>query len=45
MMDSKLGFKMRSLDFFNLRNPSSLTKALRLTQLLTEMSIRNLFGG
>jgi hypothetical protein len=36
---------MRSLDFFNLSNPSSRTTALRSTQPLTEMSIRKLPGG
>jgi hypothetical protein len=33
------------VDFFNLRNPSSRTMALGLTQPLTEMSTRNLSGG
>jgi hypothetical protein len=32
------------IGFFNLRNPSSHTMALGLTQPLTEMSIRNLPG-
>jgi hypothetical protein len=32
------------VDFFNLRNPSSCTMALVSTQLLTEMSTRNLLG-
>jgi hypothetical protein len=32
----------RSLDFFNLLNPSSRTMALGLTQPLTEMSTRNI---
>jgi hypothetical protein len=36
---------MRSLDFFNLPNPSSRTVAMGLTQLLTEFSSRNLPGG
>jgi hypothetical protein len=36
---------MRSLDFFKLSNPSSLTVALVSTQPLTEMSTRNLPGG
>jgi hypothetical protein len=35
---------MRSLDFFNSRNPSSRTMALGSTQPLTEMSTRNLLG-
>jgi hypothetical protein len=33
------------VDFFNLPNPSSRTMALGLTQLLAEMSTRNLPGG
>jgi hypothetical protein len=33
------------VDFFNLPNPSGRTVALRLTQLVTEMSTRNLSGG
>jgi hypothetical protein len=33
------------VDFFNLPNPSSRTKALGSTQPLTEMSTRNLPGG
>jgi hypothetical protein len=33
------------MDFFNLRNPSSRTMDLGSTQLLTEMSTRNLPGG
>jgi hypothetical protein len=32
------------IGFFNLPNPSSLTMALGLTPLLTEMSTRNLLG-
>jgi hypothetical protein len=36
---------MRSFDFFNLRNPSSRTMALGLTQPLPEMSTRNFPGG
>jgi hypothetical protein len=36
---------MRSLDFFNLPNPSSLTMALGSTQPLTEMSTKNFPGG
>jgi hypothetical protein len=35
---SRVRFPMRSLDFFNLPNPSSHTMALRSTQHLTEMS-------
>jgi hypothetical protein len=38
-------FPRRSLDFFNLSNPSSRTMAQGLTQPLTEMSTRNLLGG
>jgi hypothetical protein len=33
------------VDYFNLPNPSSRTKALGSTQPLTEMSTRNLPGG
>jgi hypothetical protein len=36
---------MRSLDFFNVPNPSSRTMTLGLTQPLTEMSTRNSLGG
>jgi hypothetical protein len=36
---------MRSLDFFNLPNPSSRTTALGFIQSLTEMSTRNFPGG
>jgi hypothetical protein len=36
---------MRSLDFFNLHNPSSRTVALGSTQPLPEMSTTNLPGG
>jgi hypothetical protein len=36
---------MKSLDFFNVCNPSSRTMALGSTQPLTEMSTRNLPGG
>jgi hypothetical protein len=32
---------MKPLDISNLRNPSSRSMVLALTQLLTEMSIRN----
>jgi hypothetical protein len=42
---SRVQFPIRSLDFFNLPNPSSRSMALRLTRLLTEMSTRNLPGG
>jgi hypothetical protein len=35
---------MRSLDFFNLPNPSSRIMALGSTQPLTEMSTRNILG-
>jgi hypothetical protein len=35
----------KSLDFFNLPNPSSRTMALGSTQPLTEMNTRNLPGG
>jgi hypothetical protein len=33
------------IGFFNLRNPSSRTMALELTQHLTEMNTRNFSGG
>jgi hypothetical protein len=36
---------MRSLDIFNLPNPSSRTMALGLTQPLTEISTWNVPGG
>jgi hypothetical protein len=36
---------MRSLNFFNLPNPSSRNMALGSTQSVTEMSTRNLPGG
>jgi hypothetical protein len=36
---------MKSLDFFNLPNPSSRTMALESTQPLTEMSTWNLPAG
>jgi hypothetical protein len=39
---SRVRFPMRSLDLFNLPNPSSRTMALGSTQPLTEMSTRNL---
>jgi hypothetical protein len=38
-------FPMRSLEFFNRRNPSSHTVALRSTRHVTETSTRNLSGG
>jgi hypothetical protein len=41
---SQVQILMRSLDFFSLPNPSSCTMALGLTQHLTEMSTRNLYG-
>jgi hypothetical protein len=36
---------MRSLDFFNISNPSSLTVALEMNQPLTEMSATNVPWG
>jgi hypothetical protein len=42
---SRIRFPMRSLDFFNLPNPSSRTMALGSTQPLTEMSTRNFPAG
>jgi hypothetical protein len=42
---SRVRFPMRSLDFFNLPNPSSRTMALGSTQPLTEMSTRYIPGG
>jgi hypothetical protein len=42
---SRVPFPMRSLDFFNLPNPSSRTVALGSTQPVTKMSTRNLPGG
>jgi hypothetical protein len=42
---SRVGVLMRSLDFFNLPNPSNHTVALGSTQPLTEMNTRNLPGG
>jgi hypothetical protein len=36
---------MRSLNFFNLPNPSSRNMALGFTQPLTETSTRRYFGG
>jgi hypothetical protein len=41
---SRVPFPMRSLDCFNLPNPSSRTMALGSTQSLTEMSTKNLPG-
>jgi hypothetical protein len=38
-------FPIRSLDFFNLPNPSKHTTALGSTQPLTEISTRNHPGG
>jgi hypothetical protein len=40
----RIRFPMRSLEFFDLPNPSSCTMALGSTQSVTEMSIRNLPG-
>jgi hypothetical protein len=40
---SQFPFLMRSSNFFNLPNPSSITMALKFTQPVTEMSIRNCF--
>jgi hypothetical protein len=42
---SRIRFSIRSLDFFNLPNPSSRTMALGSTQPLTEMSSKNFPGG
>jgi hypothetical protein len=42
---SRVRFPMRSLDFLNLRNPSSRTRALGLTQPLREMNTKNLSVG
>jgi hypothetical protein len=42
---SRVRIPMRSLEFFNLPNPSSRIMALGSTELLTEMSTRNLPGG
>jgi hypothetical protein len=41
---SRVRFPTRSLDFFNLPNPSSRAMALVPTKSLTEMSTRNLAG-
>jgi hypothetical protein len=42
---SRVPFPIRSLDFFNLPNPSSCTMTLRSNQPLTEMSTKNFPGG
>jgi hypothetical protein len=42
---SQVQFPIKSLDFFNLPNPSSRTMALGSTQPVTEMSTRNVPGG
>jgi hypothetical protein len=42
---SGVRFAMRSLDVFNLLNPSSHSMALGSTQPLAEMSTRNLPNG
>jgi hypothetical protein len=42
---SRVRFPMKSLEFFDLSNPSSRTMAMGLTQPLTEMSTKNLPGG
>jgi hypothetical protein len=42
---SQVWFPIRSLDIFNLPNPSSHIMNLGSTQPLTEMSTRNLPGG
>jgi hypothetical protein len=42
---SRIRFPIRSLDFFNLPNPSSRTMALGSIQPLTEMITRILHGG
>jgi hypothetical protein len=42
---SRVQFPIRSLDFFNLPNPSSRIMALGSTQHLTGMSTRKLLGG
>jgi hypothetical protein len=41
---SRVRFPMKSLDFFNWRNSSSSTMALRSSKPVTEMSTRNLHG-
>jgi hypothetical protein len=42
---SRVQLRMRSMDFFNLPNPSSHTMALGLTRPVKEMSTRNIPGG
>jgi hypothetical protein len=42
---SRVRFPMRSLDFFNLPDPSIRIMALGSTQPVTEMNTRNLPGG
>jgi hypothetical protein len=42
---SRVSFPMRSLDCFNVPDPSSRTMVLGSAQPLTEMSTRNLSGG
>jgi hypothetical protein len=42
---SRVRVPMRSLNFFNLPNPSSRTMTLGSTQPLTKMSTRNILGG
>jgi hypothetical protein len=42
---SQVRVLMRSLDLFNLHNPSNPSMALESTQPLTEMSTRNLVRG
>jgi hypothetical protein len=42
---SRVESRMMWIFFFNLPNPSSRTMALGSTQLLTEMSTKNLPGG
>jgi hypothetical protein len=42
---SRVRFPMRSMNFSNLRNPSSRTMVLGSTQPLKEMSTRNVLGG
>jgi hypothetical protein len=41
---SRVGFPMKSLDFFNRLNPPSRTMALGSTQSLTELNTRNVPG-
>jgi hypothetical protein len=42
---SRIPVPMRSLNFFNLPNPSSHNMTLGLTQPLKEMSTRKISGG